>query len=318
VDREREHKLMRLHQKGNIQEVLTRFHMEKCNPTRTPLDMGHELTVEAPFAPGEEEEMKKVPYAELIGCLMYIMVCTRPDLAYPVSLLARFMADGAYRRKHWVSAKRVLRYLKGTQDWSLVLGGSEPLLVMEADASWGDCKETRRSTQGYVATLGGGPISWKSQRSEAVALSTAEAEYYAAGQAGREILFLRNLLEHLGYPQQDPTVLKCDSQSAQAILHGEGVTNRTKHIDIRHHWLREQLTNNIIKVEYVASAANKADIMTKALGTERHHQLLNQLSLAPRQAMGGCQKLPLEGSGLISGPLKQPEESESNSGPLDI
>jgi transposase InsO family protein len=292
VEREREHKIMRLHQRGYIQEVLTRFHMENCNPTKTPLDVGHELTVEEHFAPGEEAKMQNVPYAELIGCLMYIMVCTRPDLAYPVSLLARFMADGAYRRKHWGAAKRVLRYLKGTQEWSLILGGSEPLLSIEGDASWGDCKETRRSTQGYVATLGGGPISWKSQRSEAVALSTAEAEYYAAGQAGRKIMFLRNLLEHLGYPQQEPTVLKCDSQSAQAILAGEGVTNRTKHIDIRHHWIREQLVNNTINVEYVASAENKADIMTKALGAERHHQLLHKLGLAPHRAMGGCEKLP--------------------------
>ena len=199
VERDREQKLMRLNQQGYIKDVLAKFHMSECATAKTPLDAGHELTVIEPFAPDEEEEMKKIPYAELIGCLMYIMVCTRPDLAFPVSLLARYMADGAYRRKHWVAAKRVLRYLKGTQDWSLILGGKEPIiLTMEADASWGDCKESRRSTQGYVAGLGASPVTWKSQRSDAVALSTAEAEYYAAGQAGREILFLRQLLEHLG------------------------------------------------------------------------------------------------------------------------
>jgi hypothetical protein len=293
VERERDKRELRLHQRGYIQEVLARFNMSECNPTKTPLEVNHDLSVEAPFAVGEEQEMRQVPYAELIGCLMYIMVCTRPDLAFPVSLLARFMAEGAYRRKHWEAAKRVLRYIKGTMEWGLVLGGSAPIVLsMAADSSWGDCLQTRRSSQGYVATLGASPVSWKSQRSEAVAKSTAEAEYYAVGQAGREIVFLRNLLEYLGYPQTKATVLQCDSQSAQAIVHGEGITNRTKHIDIRHHWIREQVQKGIVSMQHVPSEENTADLMTKALGIERHTQLAKHLGLVPlaSRAMGGCQK----------------------------
>jgi hypothetical protein len=290
VERERDKRELRLHQKGYIQEVMACFNMSDCNPTKTPLEVNHDHLVEAPFAVGEEQDMRRVPYAELIGCLMYIMVCTRPDLAFPVSLLARFMAEGAYRRKHWEAAKRVLRYLKGTMEWGLVLGGSAPILLsMAADSSWGDCLETRRSSQGYVATLGACPVSWKSQRSEAVAKSTAEAEYYAVGQAGREIVFLRNLLE---YPRTEATELQCDSQSAQAIVHSEGISNRTKHIDIRHHWIREQVQKGILYMQHVSSEENMADLMTKALGIERHTQLAEHLGLIPlaSRAMGGCRK----------------------------
>ena len=191
-----------LHQRLCIQEILEKFNMSDCKPIKTPLPAEHDLTLKEPFKDADEDEMKSVPYTQLVGCIMYIMTCTRPDLAYAATLLSRFMADGAHRRKHWSAAKRVLRYLKRTQDHGIVLGGEGSLeLKVAVDSSWADDIGDRKSTQGYVATLGLGTVTWKSQKSEVVALSTAEAEYYAAGQGGRETLFLRQLLATLGYPQ---------------------------------------------------------------------------------------------------------------------
>jgi hypothetical protein len=240
--------------------------------------------VEEPFREGEEEEMKQVPYAQLVGSLMYLMTSTRPDLAYPVSVLARYMADGHHRKKHWVAAKRVLRYLQGTKTLGIVLGGPTPIqLHVSTDSSWGDCMTSRRSTQGFVTTLGMSPISWKSQRSEAVALSTPEAEYYAVGQGGREAKFLRMLLKSVGYEQEDPTPLACDNQSTLCISKNTGMSQRTKHIDLRHHWIREAIEEGDLALHYVPTERNPADIMTKALGDVKHRKLLSQLHMCTRE-----------------------------------
>ena len=123
-----------------------------------------------------------------------------------------------------------------------------------------------------MTTLGSGAVTWKSQRSEVVALSTAGAEYYAAGQVGREVVYLRQLLSSLGFEQDGPTRVGCDNQAAIAITHNPEFHARTKHIDLRHHWLREQVAKGTMRLHYVATEENSADIMTKALSNEKHRQ----------------------------------------------
>jgi hypothetical protein len=209
---------------------------------------------------------------------MYLQTCTRPDLAYAASLLSRFMADGAHRRKHWVAAKRVLRYLQGTKDHGVVLGGEAELrLQVEADSSWADDAGDRKSSQGYIATLGSGPIDWKSQKSGNVATSTAEAEYYAAGAGAREVIYLRELLMSLGHPLTGPTPLWCDNQAAVAITHNPEFHARTKHIGIAHHFIRDEVAKGVISVQYIPTEENRADLMTKALGDHLHAYFTNQL-----------------------------------------
>ncbi|CAI7921518.1 unnamed protein product, partial [Closterium sp. NIES-53] len=164
--------------------VLQRFGFRYSSPHSTPLHAGHSLS--AP--PSDESVEPSGPYPELVGCLMYLMTCTRPDLAYPVSILARYIASGRHRPEHWEAAKRVLHYLCSTWVMGLVLGGRGPIVLTgQADASWVDDLATQHSSQGYTFNLGSGSISWRSTRSSSVLSSTCEAEIYAGAMAAQEL-----------------------------------------------------------------------------------------------------------------------------------
>ncbi|CAI7871629.1 unnamed protein product [Closterium sp. NIES-53] len=141
------------------------------------------------------------PYPELVGCLMYLMTCTRPDLAYPLSILARYVAPGRHRPEHMAAAKRVLRYLCSTSGMGLVLGGRSPVVLTgHADASWADNQATQRSSQGYTFSLGFGSVSWRATCSSSVLGSSCEAEIYAGAMAAQELRWLTYLLTDLGEP----------------------------------------------------------------------------------------------------------------------
>ncbi|CAI7748325.1 unnamed protein product, partial [Closterium sp. NIES-53] len=163
-----------------VHQVLQLFGFQFSSPQPTPLSTSHSLS--AP--PSDESVEPSGPYPELVGCLMYLMTCTRPDLAYPLSLLARYVAPGRHRKVHWDAAKRVLRYLCSTSGMGLVLGGWGPfVLTGHADASWIDDSATQRSTQGYTFSLGSGSVSLRSTRSSSVLSSSCEAEIYAGAMA---------------------------------------------------------------------------------------------------------------------------------------
>ncbi|CAI7788327.1 unnamed protein product [Closterium sp. NIES-53] len=160
--------------------VLQRFDFTYSSPQSTPLPTGHSLS--AP--PSNESVEPSGSYPELVGCLMYLMTCTRPDLAYPLSLLARYMAPGMHRKVHHDAAKRVLRCLCSISGMWLVLGGrARVVLTGHADASWVDDFATQRSSQGYTFSLGSDPVSWRSTRSSSVLSSSCEAEIYAGAMA---------------------------------------------------------------------------------------------------------------------------------------
>ncbi|CAI7766596.1 unnamed protein product [Closterium sp. NIES-54] len=163
-----------------VHQVLQHFAFQFSSPQPTPLSTGHSLS--AP--PSDESVEPSGPYLELEGCLMYLMTCTRPDLAYPLSLLARYVAPGRHRKVHWDAAKRVMRYLCCTSRMGLVLGGQGlVVLTRHSDASWADDQATQRSSQGYTFSLGSGSASWRSTRSSSVLSSSREAEIYAGAMA---------------------------------------------------------------------------------------------------------------------------------------
>jgi len=275
-----EHKMVHLHQARYIQQLLEQFHMQDAKTVMTPMEENHTLTQVEDPEPGELEEMAGVPYAKLVGSLNFLSYCTRPDISCPVSILSRFVAEGKARRKHWEAAKRVLRYLKGTATHGVTLGGTNPIqLQAYADASWADDLQDRKSTLGYCTFLGAGPISWKSGKSSAVAQSTAESEYYAAGEAAKEVVHLRQLLQTMGFQQPMPTPFGSDSQAALAMTKNPEFHARTKHIDIRHHWLRDIVREGVIQPGYVATEHNPADLLTKALGREKHFHLLSLMKV---------------------------------------
>ncbi|CAI5460251.1 unnamed protein product [Closterium sp. Yama58-4] len=173
-----------LTQSHMVQQVLQRFGFTWSSAQATPLATGH--TLSAP--PSDESVEPSGPYPELVGCLMYLMTCTRPDLAYPLDLLARYVAPGRHRPEHMAAAKRVLRYLCSTSGMGLVLGGTSPVVLTgHSDASWVDDQTTQRSSQGYTFSLGSGSVSWRSTRSSFVLSSTCEAEIYAIAMAAQEL-----------------------------------------------------------------------------------------------------------------------------------
>ncbi|CAI7777175.1 unnamed protein product, partial [Closterium sp. NIES-53] len=222
--------------------VLQHFGFQFSSPQPTPLSSSHSLS--AP--PSDESVEPSGPYPELVGCLMYLMTCTRPDLAYPLSLLARYVAPGRHRKVQWDVAKRVLRYLCSTSGMGLVLGGRGPVvLTSHADASWVDFSATQRSSQGYTFSLGSGCVSWRSTRSSSVLSSSCEAEIYAGAMAAQELRWLTYLLTDLGEQPRSP-------------LH------------------RCQL-----RLAYVATRANTADIFTKALPPGDHQRFSTVLGLVP-------------------------------------
>ncbi|CAI7805946.1 unnamed protein product [Closterium sp. NIES-54] len=165
-----------------VHQVLQRFDFQFSSPQPTPLSTSHSLS--AP--PSDESVEPSGPYPELVGCLMYLMTCTRPDLAYPLSLLARYVAPGRHQKVHWDAAKRVLHHLCSTSGMWIVLGGRcSVVLTDHADASWIDDLATQRSSQGYTFSLGSGSISWRSTRLSSVLSSSCEAEIYAGAMAAQ-------------------------------------------------------------------------------------------------------------------------------------
>ncbi|CAI7743443.1 unnamed protein product [Closterium sp. NIES-53] len=195
IIRDRARRTITLTQSHMVQQVLQRFGFTWSLAQATPLATRHSLS--AP--PLDESVEPSGPYPELVGCLMYLITCTHPDLAYPLGLLARYVAPGRHRKVHMDAAKRVLRYLCSTSGMGLVLGGrGDVVLTGHSDASWVDDQATQRSSQGYTFSLGSGSVSWRSTRSSSVLGTSCEAEIYATAMAAQELRSLTYLLIDLG------------------------------------------------------------------------------------------------------------------------
>ncbi|CAI7832975.1 unnamed protein product, partial [Closterium sp. NIES-53] len=210
---------------------------------------------------------------------MYLMTCTRPDLAYPLSILARYVAPGRHRPEHMAAAKRVLRYLCSTSGMGLVLGGRSPVVLTgHADASWADDQATQRSSQGYTFSLGLGSVSWRSTRSASVLSSSCEAEIYAGAMAAQDLRWLTYLVTDLGEQPRSPPVLYVDNKAMLALCREHRLEHRTKHIALRYFLARELQQRGQLRLAYVASEANTADIFTKALAPGDHQRFCTLLA----------------------------------------
>ncbi|CAI7892626.1 unnamed protein product [Closterium sp. NIES-54] len=218
------------------------------------------------------------PYPELVGCLMYLMTCTRPDLAYPLSLVVRYVAPARHRKVHWDAAKRVLRYLCSTSGMGLVLGGPGPVvLTSHADAFWVDDSATQRLSQGYTFSLGSGSVSWRSTGSSLVLSSSCEAEIYAGAMAAQELRWLTYLLTNWGEQPRSPPVVYVDNKAMIALCQ----EHRTKHIALRYFFSRELQQRGQLRLVYVSTRANTADVFTKALPPGDHQRFSTVLGLVP-------------------------------------
>ncbi|CAI7799638.1 unnamed protein product [Closterium sp. NIES-53] len=231
ITRDRARHTITLTNSHMVHKVLQRFGFQFSSPQPTPLSTGHSLS--AP--PLHELVEPSGPYPELVGCFMYLMTCTRPDLAYPLSLLAHYVAPGRHRKVHWDAAKRVLRYLCSTSGMGLVLGGWGPVvLTSHANGSWVDDSATQRSSQGYTFSLGSGSVSWRSTRSFSVLCSSCEAEMFAGAMAAQELRWLTYLLTDLGEQPRSPPVRYVDNKTMIALCQEHELEHRMKHIALRY------------------------------------------------------------------------------------
>lgn len=238
-------------------KVINRFGMSDCKPVSTPEEVGAKFD-ESPPLPVDNQ------FKELVGSLLYLTTCTRPDIAHAVSIASRTAQP---TQAHWVALKRILRYLKGTRDLGLRFRWENPnRLIGYSDADYANDVETRKSTTGYCIYFGGAPIAWRCQRQPIITLSTTEAEYVAGCELVKEILPIRQQLIELGQiSEQEPTTIFIDNQSTVRIASNEAGQNRTKHIDIREKWLTEQTAKKKITVEHISGDEQAADILTKPL-----------------------------------------------------
>ncbi|KAL5754374.1 hypothetical protein ACOSP7_022594 [Xanthoceras sorbifolium] len=267
IKRDTKSETLLLSQAEYIKKVLSRFNMQDAKPVSTPLGVHFRLSKEqSPKTEEERTHMAKVPYASAIGSLMYAMVCTRPDIAQAVGVVSRYMNNPG--KIHWEAVKWILRYLRGTTNKTLCFKGGDTTLTGYVDADLAGNVDIRKSTTGYVYTLGGTAVSWVSQLQKIVALSTTEAEYVVVTEASKEMVWLQSFLEELGKKQED-NVLYCDSQSAIHLAKNPFFHSRTKHIQLRYHFIRSLLEDGILKLEKISGAQNPADMLTKTVTTDK-------------------------------------------------
>ncbi|MCO5551483.1 hypothetical protein L7F22_005452 [Adiantum nelumboides] len=197
---------------------------------------------------------------------MYAMVATRPDIAFAVGVVSRYMSNPG--KKHWEVVKGILRYLKGTKNLCICFGKLPLSVDGFTDADFAGHPDCRKSTSGYVFTFTGGAVSWISRLQKCVALSTIEAEYVAATQACKEALWLMRLVDDLSIKAKVPG-LHCDSQSAIMLAKNPAFHAKTKHIEVKYHFIRSVLEDKAIKLVKVHTDDNSADLLTKGLPAER-------------------------------------------------
>lgn len=243
--------------------------MSDCNPVSTPSDPNQKLTKDmCPTTTEEVEKMSQVPYQELVGSLLYIAQGSRPDISWAVNNASKFNQNPG--QPHWIALKRILRYLKATSNAKLRYskdGNSH--FIGFCDSDYAGNSDDRRSCSGYSFLLQGGAISWSSKRQQTVALSTTEAEYMALSTTVQEALWLRQFFKEF-VAGDEGTVVNCDNRSALDLASTTGYHARTKHIDVRHHFLRDHVENGEIILSHVGTNDMMADVLTKPLFAVKH------------------------------------------------
>ena len=259
IRRDRDLGLLWLGQTKYVHDMLERFGMTECKAVSTPLEANVHLGRDGGVCVDEH-----VPYAELVGSLLYLVVNTRPDLSYAVGVLSRFMACAG--EVHWKAAKRVLRYIAGTSDRGITYRRGEPAFCAYSDSDYAGDPDARKSTSGMVALMYGGVVMWRSKLQTVVAASTCEAEYIAFAAATKDVLWLRKLLAEMQGRVQRLQICG-DNQSALALMrqHSPGAAGRTKHIDTAFHFVRHRVMQGDVEAIFVRTSEMKADLMTKAL-----------------------------------------------------
>jgi transposase InsO family protein len=290
ITRNRSVRQLCLSQQEYVRRVVERYGLTNCNPASIPLTTGTTLSkADCPITqPATPVTINGHTYASVVGALMYAMLGTRPDLAYSVGCLSRFNSNpGA---AHVAALKHVLRYLAGTTDYCLVYGSNQvaPFDVFGyCDSDYAACVDDRRSVAGWVFMAAGGATSWQSQKQKSVALSTVEAEYMAACAACKEAVWQRAILAQAGVSTDQPMLILTDNQGAMALAKNPNHHQRSKHIDIRYHYVRQQVSKRTVQLDYIATADQAADQLTKPLSKVQHDRCLVAMGIRSASAPTG-------------------------------
>jgi hypothetical protein len=280
VERDREAGIIRMSQEAYIERLLTDTQMLESKPVCTP-SVKVEVSVTKDCDSMDTSDTRHTDtrgpqdctamwYRSTVGALIYLAGATRPDIAEATSALASKCS--APTALDVFAAKRVLRYLNGTRQFGLsyvTRCGSEPVqealqLRVYSDSNWGN-SDDGRSVSGMLAQIGDASVCWTSKKQSTVALSSSEAEYVAASEAARELVWLRRLCGKLQAVQKGATPMYVDNTTAISMIDGEGKIDRRKHINIKHHFIRDMLSEQELTIEWVPTAENSADIFTKPL-----------------------------------------------------
>lgn len=261
-----------LDQQQYIEQLASRFNMSDCKMYKTPIEC--KLNVKK-----ADECVSDLPYQKLIGSLMYLAVLTRPDISYSVSYLSQF--NSCYNHTHWNYAKRILKYLLYTKTYCLRFCKDDSKLQGFVDSDWASDALDRKSYTGFCFTMSGSAISWQSRKQKTVSLSSTEAEYTALSEAAREAVYLRNLLHEI-IGSFHVIEVYCDNQSALKLSVSNQSHNRSKHIDVKYHYVRDVVKFKHIKILYLCTEEMTADILTKGLCPVKHYKFLNKLGIVPK------------------------------------
>ena len=278
ITRDLTNRKLSLSKHAYIEAIITKYNFNDLKPLAIPIDPSIPLSkTQGPSKLEDVARMKNIPYREAVGSLMYAAMGTRPDIAFATSTVAQFCDNPGW--VHWEAMKWIFRYLLGTKKLELVYGGESRGIVGYVDAD-GASQEHRRAISGYVFIVDGGAVSWSSKKQELVTLSTTEAEYVAQTHAAKEAVWLRRLLTELFGPMEGPTTLFSDSKSAIALAQDGHYHARTKHIDIRYHFIRYIIEAGTIKLVYCSTDNVTADTLTKALPSVKAKHFASALGLS--------------------------------------
>jgi hypothetical protein len=264
-----------LHQQKYIGDLLERFEMTECKAVSNPSETNAKLDDCV-----NEEGVDPTLFKQIVGSLRYLCN-SRPDICYSMSVVSKFMNNP--KKSHLAAAKRILRYMKGTVKLGLLfptgVNGSSAELISYSDSDWGGDKTDRRSTSGYVMQYNGVSIAWCSKKQQVTALSTCEAEYIAGTFATCQVIWLDSVMKELKVEVSKPLKLLIDNKSAIRLAKNPISHGRSKHIETRYHFIREQVMNGNIEVVYCPTEDQLADGFTKALKLDRFEALRNRLGM---------------------------------------
>jgi len=262
-----------LSQQQYMIEILERAGMADCKSCLTPVDLNPKLSAEGPPL----SSTGATDFRSLAGALQWLTF-TRPDISYAVQQVCLHMHDP--RETHLAALKRILRYVRGTLHMGLLIRPSTPVdLVVYSDADWAGCPDTRRSTSGYAVFLGDNLVSWSSKRQNTVSRSSAEAEYRAVANAVAKATWIRQLLSELHTPLRKTTLVYCDNISSVYMSANPVQHQRTKHIEIDLHFVRERVALGDVRVLHVPTTSQFADIFSKGLSSSVFTEFRSSLNV---------------------------------------